>query len=330
MAEPSDSHVYAWMSFYPDTIKFYLESVTFYARLLKSDIEALNADPDINTILSKETLESLPVHHEIQRTERVRRWLENHSKSAEKNDSFSIEIELTHGTVRFLKSTAQLYLQQLKQRRNSIASRPNISRYALEALDTRISELEEKTRIGVFADATPMPLLVDQTVVPEQSLSAETTSPALAGVSRPRPVLMSSIELFDSELRARCLDLFESFRSDGNTDRLDTVLSEASRILENRIRSVAGLPADCVGLELASRAFGGASPILRVSNVTAEQEAAHLLFRGVFGFIRNHVQHQLVGGLLPERVLQVLGLIDYLLFLVEGAVRATPVSNTMR
>jgi hypothetical protein len=326
MAEPPDHHVYyPWMSFYPDTIKFYLEGVRFYERLLKSDVEALTKDPDINTILSKEVLESLPIHKELRRVKIVREWLETLNKKGEHDDSFSLEIEITHGTVRFLKSTAQLYLQQLKQQRNSIASRPNISRYALEALDTRISELEEKTGIGVFATATPTPLLADQTVVSQPAATEDTDRTlALAGVSRPRPVMMSSIELLDPELRARCLDLFEAFRSDGNTDRLDTVLSEASRILENRIRSAAHLPADCVGLDLAARAFTGSPAILRVSDVNPEQDAAHLLFRGIFGFIRNHVQHQLVGGLLPERVLQVLGFIDYLLFLVEGAARTTP------
>jgi Protein of unknown function (Hypoth_ymh) len=321
MAERPDHFTYSWLPLYRETIKFYLEGVKFYERLLQDDIKILKEDPDIGHIFDDEILESLPLQKELERAGRVRIWLEGHLNRA--TGDWLHDVSVTHETVRFLKSTSQLYLQQLKQRRNLITSRPNFSRHALEAIDTRISELEEKTRIGVFAEATPIPLLVDQSAPPEPPRSAE-AGPALAGVSRPRPVLMSSIELLDSELRARCLDLFEAFRSDGNTDRLDTVLSEASRILENRIRSVAGLPADCVGLELASRAFGGASPILCVSNVTPEQDAAHLLFRGVFGFIRNHVQHQLVGGLLPDRVLQVLGLIDYLLFLVEGAVRARP------
>lgn len=298
MPERPDHFVYSWLPLYRETIKFYLEGVKFYEHLLEDDIKILKEDPNISLIFDDEILESLPLQKELERAKRVRAWLPDHLNRASGGD-WMHDVSVSHGTVRFLKSTAQLYLQQLKQRRNSIGSRPNISRYALEALDTRISELDEKARIGVFAEATPMPLLVDQSAPPE-SPPAEASSAALVGVSRPRPVVMGSIELFDRELRARCLDLFEAFRSDGNTDRLETVLSEASRILENRIRSAARLPADCVGLDLASRAFGGASPILRVSNVANEQDAAHLLFRGVFAFIRNHVQHSSLAGCSPS------------------------------
>jgi len=140
-------------------------------------------------------------------------------------------------------------------------------------------------------------------------------------VSRSRPIILGSIEILDTELRSRCLDLFEAFRTEGTTDRLDTVLTEGTRVLENRIRAVAQLQADCFGLDLAKAAFGGATPALRVSEVAAEQDAAHLLYRGVFGFIRNQVHHKLVGELRPERVLQILGMIDYLLFVAEGARR---------
>jgi hypothetical protein len=324
MPEPPDHHEYSWISLYGDTLTFFLEGVKFYQRLLEENANALTTDPDIRLILPDEILDSLPLHKELQRVRRVRMWLEQQIGEEAASAGF---VPLTHGTVRFLKSTSILFLQKLKHRRNLIASRPNISRYALEALDTRISVLEEKTTIGVFGQATPMPLLVDQAVPPEVS-SSTGTEPGLESVSRPRPVVIGSIELLDAELRARCLDLFAAFRSDGNTDRLDTVLSEASRILENRIRSAAHLPVDCVGLELTGRAFAGTAPRLRLSNVPAEQEAAHLLYRGVFGFVRNHVQHQLVGGLLPERVLQILGLIDYLLFLVEDAVRSMPVTES--
>ena len=52
-----------------------------------------------------------------------------------------------------------------------------------------------------------MPLLVDQTVDSQPAATADADrTPALAEVSRPRPIVMSSIELLDPELRARCLN----------------------------------------------------------------------------------------------------------------------------
>jgi hypothetical protein len=48
----------------------------------------------------------------------------------------------------------------------------------------------------------------------------------------------------------------------------------------------------------------------------------------VFGFIRNHVHHNLVENLLPDRVLQIVGMIDYLIFLVENAAKTVASENT--
>jgi hypothetical protein len=314
--------MYSWLFFYRDTYEFHLAAVKFYEQILKDDLNALKADPDINQILDDEVLKSLPLHKEIQRVSRIREWMEG-KLSGSGASAIDFEVSVSHGTVRFLKGTMLLYLKQLKQRRNLISERPNISRHALDALDTRISELEEKTQIGVFAIATPEPLLVNE--VPQEKISESLQPPTegLSGVLRPRPVILGSIEILDSEIRSRCLDLFEAFRTEGTTDRLDTVLTEGTRILENRIRAIAKLPADCVGLDLAKTAFGGTTPALRVSDIAAEQEAIHLLYRGVFGFIRNQVHHKLVGELRPERVLQILGLIDYLIFVAEGARRVS-------
>lgn len=114
---------------------------------------------------------------------------------------------------------------------------------------------------------------------------------------------------------------------DGRHERLDTVIAEATRILETRLRTLTGAPQECVGVDLARRAFAGESPLLRVSDVTSEQEAVHLLFRGAFGFIRNPVQHKLLGKLSPDRVLQILGFIDHLLFLAETAKREKAVGD---
>lgn len=320
MTEPDDGQMYTWVMFYADTFMFHLASVKFYEQLLTDDLNALKADVDIRQILDDKMLKSLPIGVEIRRVTRIKEWMEEKiSKGGA--DAWDYEVSISHGTVRFLKSTMQLYLKQLKHRRNVVAERPNISRHALDALDRRISELEEKTQVGVFAEATPEPLLVDEVSPPQTIEPSPPPQAGLTGVSRPRPIILGSIEILDSELRSRCLDLFEAFSTEGTTDRLDTVLTEATRIMENRIRGVAKLPAECVGQDLAKAAFSGTTPVLQVSDVAAEQEAAHLLYRGVFGFIRNQVHHKLVGELRPERVLQILGLIDYLLFVAEGARR---------
>lgn len=115
------------------------------------------------------------------------------------------------------------------------------------------------------------------------------------------------------------MDLFAQFHEDGQHDRLDTVVNEATRILEDRLRSLSGAPETCVGVDLARHAFGTPSPRLSVSDIASEQESAHLLYRGVFGFIRNSVHHRLVEVLQPERVLQIVGMIDYLLSVAEAA-----------
>jgi len=123
-------------------------------------------------ILDDESLKSLPLYKEIRRVTRIREGMEEKISNAGTN-AWDYEVRISHGTVRFLKSTMQLYLKQLKQRRNEMAERPNISRHALDTLDTRISGLEEKTQLGIFAEATPEFLLVDE-VSPAQTLEHHT------------------------------------------------------------------------------------------------------------------------------------------------------------
>ena len=64
------------------------------------------------------------------------------------------------------------------------------------------------------------------------------------------------------------------------------------RILEDRLRRLVRAEATVTGVDLAKHVFDDKK--LAVSTVAAEQEAVHLLFRGVFGFIHNSVHHRLV------------------------------------
>ncbi len=322
--EPNDYHMYSWLSFNNDTLHFYLEAIRFYEGLLKDDIQAIESDKDLAFLLGEREKKEFEIQKEFVRVQRARVSIE---KKMEESgvDAWEYDINMSHGSIRFLKSVGLLYLQHLRNRRNILASKPRISTHALKAVDQKISYFEEKTKMGVFANATLLPLLVSEPVSIEVSI--EQSASTKIETVRPRPILIDSIEILDPELRSRCLDLFQSFKQDGQHERLDTVVTEATRIFENKLRFISGAPANCVGVDLAIYAFGGKSPKLIVSEVPSEQESVHLLFRGVFGFIRNHVHHHLVENLLPERVLQIVGMIDYLIYLTENATRAETVEN---
>jgi uncharacterized protein (TIGR02391 family) len=178
--------------------------------------------------------------------------------------------------------------------------------------------------MGVFKTAEPVPLVISA-LAPDANDSdiagtpAPPVAPLIAAVA-PVPATVT-IGILDPELRERCLDLFSVFDESNQTHRFDTVISEASRILEDRVRKRAGLGVELIGMDLMSAAFGTTPPKLQLSTVENEQKAAHLLFRGAVGFIRNPVQHQLLSQLHRDRVLQILGYIDYLLYLTATATK---------
>jgi hypothetical protein len=143
-------------------------------------------------------------------------------------------------------------------------------------------------------------------------------------MTRPHPhrVLVVDDQLAVAEARSCATP------SNGQHDRLDTVISEATRILEDRLRALAGADVSCSGVDLATFAFRLPAPRLGVSEVPAEQAAAQLLYRGIFGFVRNSAHHRLLGELQPERVLQVVGMVDYLISVAEAARRNLPAAPT--
>jgi uncharacterized protein (TIGR02391 family) len=318
--EPPDSHLHA-IELKVDTVKIYVKSLGFVGELLKRDIEALDSDPDLKTLLDEEQRRTFEIDGVQRKVRRTKEYLEQ--KLGEQSaDEWEFLVEISHGRVRLIRSCAELYLKHLRIRRDLLAARPNISRHALRAVDQRLAQLEEKLSIGIFGAASHIDLLADEVLdQPPPSVPTPSGEVSIADRSSPRPVVVDSIEILDAEVRARCLDLFAQFQEDGQPERLDTVVTEATRILEHRLRRMTGAPPECVGVELATFAFGGADPKLKVSDVKAEQEAAHLLARGTFGFIRNRVHHKLVPDLSAERVIQIIAMIDYLIFVADSASR---------
>jgi hypothetical protein len=320
--EPADHHIYGLVMFDRDSLKFFLNAVKFYESLVDAGIRSVQNDAELSALLDEDTLESYAVGRELSNTRRARAWLERHIQRA--GTARWVDISIGHDMVRFLKSVHLLHLEHLRRKRDVIASIPTTPKALLEALDQQLARFEERVGQGVFRVASPHPLVLDQ--LPPVTTEAggptrEPTPTASMPVVRPRAVVLDSIEIRDPELRRRCLDLLAQFHQDGEHDRLDTVVSEATRILEDRLRALAGAEAGVSGIDLAAFAFRPPQARLGVSEVTAEQEAAHLLYRGVFGFVRNSAHHRLLGELQAERVLQIVGMVDFLISVAEAARR---------
>lgn len=320
MSEPENDSRSYWVFFYRDTVEFLRDAVAYYEGLLATEATEVDADPHLKAFLTEEVRREMRFGRGHREAVRTREWLEQALEKSK--DQLDCDLSVDHGTVRYFKSVGLLYLGFLKQRRNLLASKPNITLHLLSALDRQITRREEElTSQGVFGNASVLPLLVEQefaspAAAPSEAPNTEATG-SVAHARRPSPVLVDSIEILDPELRRRCLDLFRQFEASAQADRHDTVVTEATRILEDRLRKLTGTTDGATGAELATRAFAGNAPALRVSDIEAEQQAAHLLYRGVFGFIRNNVHHKLRPDLASERVLQILGLIDYLIFLAN-------------
>lgn len=318
--EHHDYYTYHSVHFHRDTLEFFYKAATFYYSIIDDNFKMISKNDFFNALFSQDELISFPINIELQKVSNVCEWLKNIINS-KNEDQWYFDIDISHGTVRFLKSISIIFIEHLRQNRNKIALNPNISKFVIEAIDQKLSHLEEKIHSGVFRNASPYPLLLDQLPNIESEFNHIENSSDIKKYISPPPVFVDSIEIFDQELRRRCLDLFAQFKKDGQHDRLDTVLAEATRILEDRIRKLSNASQECTGVELAKYAFGQKEPPLIVSNSIAEQEAAHLLFRGVFGFIRNRVHHHIVETLIPERVLQIVAMVDFLLFIAESAQR---------
>jgi hypothetical protein len=325
MPPKPDSHIYHGVGFTPDSTRLFLNALRYYADRLDSDLKAITIDTELAKLLDDKSLKSFRITKEIEEVRGYADRFEEKLPLAESMGDYTIPI--SHGLVRRLKSICVLYLADMDRRRNNVAATHGMTILGLEALDTKLTQWREKMEMGVFRDADPIPLQVgDLASVPVKTISSGARH-EIPGVGLPAaaaaavPKIATTIEILDPQLRERCLDLFTYFDESNQTHRFDNVVSEATRILEDRVRTLAVLGPDVSGVDLMTKAFAPKAVILRLSSQDSEQEAAHLLFRGAFGFIRNPAHHRILDKLEKERVLQVLGFVDYLLYLAHSATK---------
>jgi len=99
----------------------------------------------------------------------------------------------------------------------------------------------------------------------------------------------------------------------------DSAVFHAFRVVEEQLRKKLGAAATDFGLLLVSAAFGQKDPKLWVSDVSAEQEAIHALFRGAIGAFKNPLSHRSVGYSDSQRVLELLAFASLLLRIIDEA-----------
>lgn len=321
----ADHFVHQWAMFYRETFEFLQRSIRFYLEQLKAEKSGLTKDEDLKWLQAATRQEDSEFEIEQARATRVAEWMRDALLRAG-DQTRSIHVDVSHGWVRFLKASGLLYIEELRRKRDVFAARPRVSRSAVALIDQRISYFEEKLRLPLFEEATAWPLLA---ACAEELVDEGTAAPAEYAANERRaisvrPSVIDSVEILDPVLKERCLDLFEQFREEGKQERLDTVLSEATKVLENRLHEACSAPAEITGVKLASYAFAGDHPRLKLSEIPDEQAGAHFLFRGAFGFVRNPSHHRLGTKLAPDRVLQLVAFVDYLLSLIERSQSSGP------
>jgi Protein of unknown function (Hypoth_ymh) len=274
---------------------------------------------DMSGLASLFQLETSPVKYEIEALDRVVHWCK---ERASVNEDGGHVHSLNYGTLRWLKTGLLLASRDFKRERTvQFSKHPALPVSLVEAINSKIGLCENLAETGIFNGMEPIRLIAD--LVTPADVRVEVVAPSDRKEAGPASFRMR-VELLDPELRRRCGDLYEQFASDAaHQDRFDTVLRESSALIEGRIRARAELPATLIGEALLAKALAPNTGELIFSTVEKEQRSIHALFIGFFGFVRNSVSHGLIATYTQERAAQILGLADYLLFVLSTASRRT-------
>ena len=306
--QPSDDAVVGNAWFYIDT----------YAEFQKG-LEALLAELETHrNVVQYLGLTSSPYEEEVGRIRSMAEWGKERLGSATQSRGASIVVNgVTVGSLRYLK-TGVLYQAFLveRQKRNFLAESKIVPRSVLRSFDVRIEQLRNMGEMGKLNGLRPTDVLFELLEADEgvRSVVATRMEPAL-------PVSTTSfdIPIVDLVLRKRCLTILGALEGTESAEQLDTVIREMSVVLEDRVRELTGFAGKASGAELFSATIAREPWLIRFSSEKDVQEAAHLFFRGYSGLVRNEVMHRLVEGYTKERVIQLLGTVDYMLFLLSKA-----------
>lgn len=151
-----------------------------------------------------------------------------------------------------------------------------------ERFERKYSPFREKTPVEIALEKveTEITKLLDQVASLEKDKNA---------LREQLAILTKTGVIIDQQLKQRCADLL-----DGPSVQLDTVIREAGAILEDRLRSLAGLDSSYYGKNLVKATLGCDDPRIVFSEMRGAQEGVCYLFRGAIQYIRNPPAHGLI------------------------------------
>jgi len=174
-------------------------------------------------------------------------------------------------------------------------------------------EMQLISRASFLAAAARLEAVLADVLGEEEPLVASLTQEVEKLRSDLSAAQQRTISFLDDELRERCADLL------ARPGKADTAVREACVVLEDRLRRAAALGKATIGVDLVDRCLSPRDGKLLLSDVTAEQQGIHQLYRGTIGFFKNPTSHRLIQEYDVTRARQVVGLIDTLLAILRDA-----------
>ncbi len=121
-----------------------------------------------------------------------------------------------------------------------------------------------------------------------------------------------TLEGLHPKIVERCRILFE-------TGQYDDAILNAMNVVEEEVRAkISANPTD-VGGALITKALNPESPLLSLSKITAEQDAAHSLYRGAIGWFKRAVGLRSLDGSGPVKAFECLALGSLLMRMLDDA-----------
>lgn len=295
---------------------FWLETYKEFHEGLKSIVKELETYSGLAESLE---LESSPYDKEIRRLKGMIDWGEKKFGTDEGQSLGEITVDgVSYGSLRYLKAGILFRVSQLFQKRAEVIKKTKtVPRSILQTFEERIQQLLNHAEMGMLNGLKPADVFFDIVLSDEQPNEDFKILPQIPSSNNQRTSF--EVPIIDPVLRKRCLGILNALEEGGTSDQYDTIIREMSVILEDRVRELSGYAGKLSGVQLLGETMGKLPPQIKFSDEKDIQESAHLLFRGYSGFVRNEVMHGLVSSYTRERVLQLMGMVDYLLFILSNA-----------